>query len=49
MLSDRRPVCLSVSPVLSCLPVTLVYCDQTVGQIKMKLGMRVGLALATLY
>jgi len=31
---------LSVSPVLS---VTLVYCGQTVGRIKMKLGMLVGL------
>jgi len=31
---------LSVCPVLS---VTLVYCDQTVGRIKMKLGMQVGL------
>jgi len=29
--------------VLSCLSVTLVYCDQTVGWIKMKLGMEVGL------
>jgi len=37
MLSDRCPVC----PV--CLSVTLVYCGQTVGWIKMKLGMRVGL------
>jgi len=34
MLSDRCPVCLSV---------TLVYCGQTVGWIKMKLGMQVGL------
>jgi len=34
MLSDR---CLSV------LSVTLVYCGQTVGRIKMKLGMQVGL------
>jgi len=41
MLSDR---CLSVSPVcLSVLSVTLVYCGQTVGRIKMKLGMQVGL------
>jgi len=32
--------CLSVCPVLS---VTLVYCGQTVGWIKMKLGMQVGL------
>jgi len=37
MLSDR---CLSV---LSCLSVTFVYCGQTVGRIKMKLGMQVGL------
>jgi len=34
MLSDR---------CLSCLSVTLVYCGQTVGWIKMKLGMQVGL------
>ena len=40
MLSDH---CLSVSPVLSCLSVTLVYCGQTVGWIKMKLGMQAGL------
>jgi len=34
----------SVCPVLSvCLSVTLVYCGQTVGFIKMKLGMQVGL------
>ena len=33
--------CLSVC--LSCLSVTLVYCGQTVGWIKMKLGMHVGL------
>jgi len=32
--------CLSVLSVLS---VTLVYCGQTVGLIKMKLGMEVGL------
>jgi len=38
MLSDR---CLSVC--LSCLSVTLVYCGQTVGWIKKKLGMKVGL------
>ena len=37
MLSDR---CLSC---LSCLSVTLVYCCQTVGRIKVKLGMQVGL------
>ena len=36
MLLDRRPVC----PVLS---VTLVYCGQTAGWIKMKLGMQIGL------
>ena len=34
------PVCLSVLSVLS---VTLVYCGQTVGWIKMKLGVQVGL------
>ena len=34
MLSDHSPVRLSV---------TLVYCGQTVGWIKMKLGMEVGL------
>ena len=38
MLSVR---CLSVC--LSCLSVTFVHCDQTVGRIKMKLGMQVGL------
>jgi len=40
MLSDRctLSVCLSV-----CLSVTLVYCGQTVGRIKMKLGVQVGL------
>ena len=32
--------CLSVCPVLS---VTLVHCGQTVGWIKMNLGMQVGL------
>jgi len=37
MLSDR---CLSVC--LSALSVTLVYCGQTVGWIKMKLGTEVG-------
>jgi len=41
VLSDRCPVC----PVLSvCLSVTLVYSAQTVGWIKMKLGMEAGLA-----
>jgi len=43
MLSNRCPVslsvCLCVCPVLS---LTLVYCGQTVGWIKMKLGMQVG-------
>ena len=38
MLSDR---CLSVCPL--CLSVTLVYCGQMVGWIKMKLGVQVGL------
>jgi len=33
--SARCPVCLSIPPV------TLVYCGQTVGWIKMKLGMQV--------
>ena len=37
MLSVR---CLSVPSVLS---VTLVYCGQTVGRIKIKLGLQVGL------
>ena len=36
MLSDR-------CPVLSCLSVTLVYCGQMVGWLKMKLDMQVGL------
>ena len=36
-----RSVVLSVC--LSCLSVTLVYCGQTVGRIKMKLGLQVGL------
>jgi len=39
MLSDN---CLSVMSVLSLLSVTLVYCGQTVGWIKMKLGVQVG-------
>ena len=47
MLSDHcLAVCLSVClSVLSCpvLSVTLVDCGQTVGWIKMKLGMEVGL------
>jgi len=43
VLSNRCPVCLFV--YLSCpvLSVMLVYCGQTVGWIKMKLGMEVGL------
>jgi len=41
-------VCKTVRPILSdrclsCLYVTLVYCGQTVGRIKTKLGMPVGL------
>ena len=40
MISDRRLSCLSV-----CLFVTLMYCGQTVGRIKMKPGTQVGLAL----
>jgi len=36
----RSVVCLSC---LSCLSVTLVYCGQTVGWIKMKLGAQIGL------
>jgi len=43
MLSDS---CLSSLPclsVFSCLSVTLMYCGQTVGRIKMKLGKQVGL------
>jgi len=34
---------LSVLSCPVCLPIMLVYCDQTVGWIKMKLGMKVGL------
>ena len=50
MLSIRcpvYPVCLSVC-LSVCMSVTFVYCGQTVGRIKMKLGMQVGLAPATL-
>ena len=45
MLSVRcLSVCLSVSPVLCvCLSVTFLHCGQTVGRIKTKLGMQVGL------
>jgi len=41
MLSDR---CLSSHVCLSCLSVTSVYCGQTVGRIKMKLGKQIGLS-----
>jgi len=41
MRSVRCPVCLSAS--LSCLSVKLGYCGQTVGWVKMKLSMQVGL------
>ena len=45
-LCYRTIVCQSVCPVcLSVLSVTLVYCGQTVGWIKMKLGTEVGLCL----
>jgi len=40
MLSVR---CLSVCPVLSVLSVTFVHCGQTVGRVKTKLGMQVGI------
>jgi len=40
MLSDR---CLSCMSVLTVMSVMLVYCGQTVGWIKMKLGKQVGL------
>jgi len=44
MLSDRCLSCLPcLSVCLSVLSVTLVYCGQTVGWIKMKLGAQVGL------
>jgi len=41
-LSVRLSVCLSVCQSV-CLSVMLVYCDQTVGWMKMKLGTEVGL------
>jgi len=41
MLSDRCPVCLSVC--LSVLSVTLVYCRQKVGWVKIKPGTQVSL------
>ena len=46
MLSDRYPVIPVLSVCVSCLSVlsvTLVYCGQTVGRMKMKLGTQVGL------
>ena len=43
MLSDRRMSCPICPVCLSCLYMTLVYCGQTVGRTKMKLGVRVGL------
>jgi len=45
MLSDCCLSCLSVLFVLSGYG-TLVYCGQTVGWIKMKLGMQVGVGLS---
>jgi len=39
----RTVICLSVMSCLSVLSITLVYCGQTVGRIKMKLGKPVGL------
>jgi len=39
----RFVVCYHTVVCLSCLSVTLVYCGQTVGWIKMKLGVEVGL------
>jgi len=44
MLSDRCLSCLCCESV--CLSVTLVYCGHTVGWIKTKLGMEVGLGPA---
>jgi len=38
-----HPILLDHCRVLSCLSVTSVYCGQTVGWIKMKLGVQVGL------
>jgi len=40
----RFALCCQTVVCLSVLSVTLVYCGQTVGWIKMKLGMQVGLA-----
>ena len=43
MLSNRCPVLCLSCPVLSVLSVTFLHCGQTVGRIKMKLAMRVGI------
>ena len=43
MLWDHRLSCLCAMSCPICLSVTLVYCGQTVGLIKMNLGMEVGL------
>jgi len=46
MLSHRCrvcPVCMCVCPACPVLTLTLVYCGQTVGLIKVKLGTYVGL------
>jgi len=40
---NRFALCYPSIVCLSCLSVTLVYCGQTVGRIKMKLGMQIGL------
>jgi len=45
MLSDR---CLVLSVCLSCLYVTLMYCGETIGRIKMPLGTEEDPAQATL-
>jgi len=44
VLCYRSVVCLSVLSCPVCLSVTLVYCGQTVGWIKMKLGVKIGLS-----
>ena len=41
---NGSPSPIGLLSVLSCLFVTLVYCRQTVGRIKIKLGMQVGLS-----
>jgi len=41
--SNGSPYAIGPLSCLSCLPVTLVYCGQTVGLIKMPLGMEVDL------